>query len=44
MQHTCTVTVLKTPCFEGLQRMYLADPASDPCPRFAVGQEFTTRT
>lgn len=44
MQHTCTVTVLKTPCFEGLQRMYLADPASDPCPSFAVRQEFTHRT
>ncbi|MGI6534953.1 MAG: TIGR04076 family protein [Eggerthellaceae bacterium] len=41
MQHTCTVTVLKTPCFEDLQRMYLADPASGPCPCFAVGQEFT---
>ncbi|MGI6590859.1 MAG: TIGR04076 family protein [Eggerthellaceae bacterium] len=41
MQHTCTVTVLRTPCFADLQHKYLADPDSGPCPCFSVGQTFT---
>ena len=37
MKHQCKVTVLETKCFLELQERYLADPASGPCPCFAVG-------
>lgn len=40
MRHRCKVTVLATPCDEGLQREYLADPEAGPCPVFHVGEEF----
>ncbi len=40
MQHQCRVTVLETKCFSKLQEEYLADPASGPCPCFAVGQVY----
>ena len=40
MQHRCKVTVLACNVFEDLQRDYLADPASGPCPCFRPGDEF----
>ncbi len=40
MQHQCKVTVIETKCFEDLQKAYLADPKSGPCPCFKVGDEF----
>ena len=39
MRHKCKVTVLETTVREDLQRLYLADPASGPCPFFSPGQE-----
>lgn len=39
MRHKCKVTVLATTCNEELQRKYLADPKSGPCPFFHEGQE-----
>jgi uncharacterized repeat protein (TIGR04076 family) len=38
MQHKCKVTVLATTVNEELQRKYLADPESGPCPFFKPGQ------
>ena len=40
MKHQCKVTVVDKKCFEGLQRSYLADPESGPCPCFEVGQTY----
>lgn len=40
MRHECKVTVLETKCFEDLQKEYLADPESGPCPCFKKGDEF----
>ena len=40
MEHNCKITVLRKECYADLQREYLADPASGPCPVFEVGQEF----
>ena len=43
MQHRCRVEVLETKCFPDLQRRYLADPESGPCPCFEKGQVFEFR-
>ena len=40
MEHKCKITVLRKECYADLQRQYLANPASGPCPVFEVGQEF----
>lgn len=40
MKHRCKVTVLDTKVFEDLQKAYLADPQSGPCPCFKTGDEF----
>lgn len=40
MRHECKVTVLETKCFDDLQKEYLADPNSGPCPCFKPGDEF----
>ena len=40
MQHICRVEVIDTLCFPELQRRYLADPESGPCPCFEKGQVF----
>lgn len=40
MRYECKVTVLETKCFENLQREYLADPSSGPCPCFKAGDVF----
>lgn len=40
MRHTVDVTVLRRNCFEDLQEVYLADPASGPCPCFKEGQVY----
>lgn len=40
MKHQCKVTVLEKRCYADLQREYLADPESGPCPCFEVGQEY----
>ena len=40
MEHKCKITVLRKECFTDLQKEYLADPGSGPCPCFEVGQEF----
>ena len=40
MQHKCKVTVIDKKCFSDLQKNYLADPASGPCPFYNVGDEF----
>ena len=34
MKHECKITVLETKCFPELQKQYLADPGSGPCPFF----------
>ena len=34
MQYECKITVLETKCFPELQKQYLADPKSGPCPFF----------
>ena len=36
----CKITVLRKELCPDLQRQYLADPESGPCPIFEVGQEF----
>ncbi len=36
----CKITVLRKELYPDLQRQYLADPESGPCPIFEVGQEF----
>lgn len=43
MKHECKVTVLETKVYPELQREYLADPESGPCPCFEAGQEFLFR-
>lgn len=43
MRHECRVVVLRTNCFTDLQRQYLANPESGPCPCFEEGQVFTFR-
>ncbi len=40
MKHKCKITVIKKECYPELQKRYLADPKSGPCPFFEVGQEF----
>ena len=40
MKHRAKVTVLRRSCFEDLQKHYLADPASGPCPCFQEGQVY----
>lgn len=40
MKHRCRVEVLDTLCFPNLQKAYLADPASGPCPCFEKGQVY----
>ena len=40
MEHQCKVTVLDKKCYADLQREYLADPESGPCPCFEVGQTY----
>lgn len=40
MQHECKITVLETKCFPELQKQYLADPKSGPCPFFKPGDTF----
>lgn len=40
MEHACKVTVLETKCFTELQREYLANPESGPCPCFKTGDVF----
>ena len=40
MQHQCKVTVIDKQCRDDLQREFLADPSSGPCPCFEVGQEY----
>ena len=40
MQHKCKITVLKKELYPDLQREYLADPSSGPCPFYEEGQEF----
>ena len=39
MKHKCKITVLKRECYRNLQKEYLADPESGPCPYFHEGQE-----
>ena len=38
MKHKCRITVLKRECYKDLQKDYLADPHSGPCPYFREGQ------
>lgn len=40
MQHECKITVLETKCFPELQKQYLGDPKSGPCPFFKPGDTF----
>lgn len=40
MQYECKVTVLETKCFKDIQKEFLADPQSGPCPCFKAGDEF----
>ena len=40
MRHICKVTVLERKVFGDLQREYLANPESGPCPCFEEGQVF----
>lgn len=40
LQYQCKVTVLETKCFPDLQKKFLADSESGPCPCFKAGQEF----
>ena len=40
MKHRCRVEVLDTLCFPDLQKTYLANPTSGPCPCFAKGQVY----
>ncbi len=43
MQHECKITVLETKVFPELQKEYLADPDSGPCPFFKPGDVFTLK-
>lgn len=40
LQYQCKVTVLETKCFPDLQKKFLADSESGPCPCLKAGQEF----
>ena len=40
MRYECKITVLETKCFPDLQKQYLADPKSGPCPFFKPGDTF----
>ena len=40
MKHECRITVLETKCFPDLQKKYLANPNSGPCPFSKPGQTF----
>ena len=40
MKHICKVTVLERKVFPDLQREFLANPESGPCPCFQEGQVF----
>lgn len=40
MKHQCRITVMETKLYEYLQRKYLANPNSSPCPCFHTGDEF----
>ena len=40
LKHKCKVTVIDKKLFSELQKDYLADPESGPCPCFEVGQEY----
>ena len=40
MKYECRITVLETKCFPELQKQYLADPDSGPCPFFKPGDTF----
>ena len=40
MRYRCKVTVLATNCFAELQKQYLADPKSGPCPCYHPGDEY----
>ena len=40
MKHQCKITVLETKVFPDLQKKYLANPQSGPCPCFHAGDEF----
>ena len=43
MKHECRITVLETKCFPELQKKYLADPDSGPCPFFKPGDTFVLK-
>ena len=36
-----TITVVRRECFADLQSLYLDDPETGPCSRFAIGDRFT---
>ena len=40
MRHECKITVLETKVFPELQKKYLANPDSGPCPCFKAGDTF----
>ena len=40
MRHECRITVLETKVFPEIQKQYLADPDSGPCPFFKPGDTF----
>ena len=40
MRHQCKITVIDRKVFPDLQKQYLANPESGPCPFFSVGDEF----
>lgn len=40
MQHECRITVLETKVFPKPQEKYLAEPKSEPCSCFKVGDTF----
>lgn len=40
MQYKVKVTVLETKCFPDIQKKYLADPKSGPCPCYHAGDEY----
>ena len=40
MKHECRITVLETKVFPELQKKYLANPKSGPCPFFKAGDTF----
>ena len=43
MNYECRITVLETKVFPELQKKYLADPKSGPCPCFKAGDTFLLR-